>query len=198
MEINVNDIFIEFLEIAFHYLLFVYKIYPKEIFEDRKKYGASVKYSIHPQVNSYITNCLTSIKEVLIAGCLEKVAFCVLDADKIETHRCIFDALSVNADCTRNEDHYLIRCEQNLRAFFMKLSNSDAFTKPIPDGNSFTVMVHTTESAAVNLAKKPELEHFPLIEYEPSNDCIKTEYFILPIHTVNIDLFKAEVYLEHL
>lgn len=196
MEINPSDIFVEFLEIAFHYLLFINNIYPNEIFENRKKYGVGVKYSIHPAVNSHVTNCLTYVKELLSSGSLSKVIFAVLDQKGHEVRRFIFDTLTINYNCFQDQDHYLIQCEQSLRAFFLKLANSEVFSKPATEGNTFSIMIHTNESAAVNMAKTAKLEHFPFIEYKSSGGDSQDDYSITPIHTVNIDLFKVQIYAE--
>eukprot|EP00656_Telonema_subtile_P014176 TRINITY_DN17228_c0_g1_i3.p1 TRINITY_DN17228_c0_g1~~TRINITY_DN17228_c0_g1_i3.p1 ORF type:complete len:106 (+),score=24.72 TRINITY_DN17228_c0_g1_i3:75-392(+) len=54
--------FMDFLEVAFHTILFSRQIYPKEVFEKRKRYGIPVWMSRHPELNQYISDFIQSTR----------------------------------------------------------------------------------------------------------------------------------------
>lgn len=60
-----SDILLEFLEIGLHTVLYVRSLYPESIFVGRKLYGIPVHCSIHPQLNTFITECMKGIQVLL-------------------------------------------------------------------------------------------------------------------------------------
>lgn len=187
------NILLEFLEVAFHNILFVTDIYPKEIFENRKKYGAPVKYSIHPQVNEYIINCLGVIKELLTNGSLEKVVLAIISETQVEFQRFVFEVDNIQK--SPKEDPYLIQLEQSMRSFCLKLASMKSSLKPTPRNSTFSVQMHTIESTAVNLVGNAAMEHFPMIEKETSDNCITDR--IVPIVAINLNELFVQVYAEN-
>lgn len=187
------NILLEFLEVAFHNILFLTDVYPKEIFENRKKYGAPVKYSVHPQVNEYIINCLGVIKELFKSGSLQKVVLAIISETQMELQRFVFEVDDIQK--SSDEDPYLIKLEQSMRSFCLKLASMKSSLKDTPENSTFSIQMHTIESTAVNLVGNAAMEHFPMIEKEASNKS-KTDS-IVPIVAINLNDLFVQVYAEN-
>ncbi|CAK1540378.1 unnamed protein product [Leptosia nina] len=185
------DTTLEFLQIAFHNILYYASIYPISIFETRRKYSIVVYRSNHPEVNEYIDLCLKSIAECLHNGDLKRVEFAITSSDYEVLMKFVFD-LDKNDTHDETRDAYLVQAEQNMRAFCLKLTTlSDKFTD-LPEDRSFMIFLHTNESAAVAMAANPELESFPLVETE-----VETEFqHILPLRRFCVRNYNLDMYME--
>lgn len=53
----------EFLEVVFHSLLFIRRVYPAALFLQRSKWGVAAQRASHPEVESYISNALDLVLE---------------------------------------------------------------------------------------------------------------------------------------
>ena len=66
---DLRDIFVEFLEASVHHILASRLIYPSSIFKKRLfgpiQFGVPVMVSEHPDVNDFITDGLTGLREIL-------------------------------------------------------------------------------------------------------------------------------------
>lgn len=186
------DITIEFLAVAFHCILYYTSIYPKSIFENRKKYNIVVYRSIHPEVNQYIDLCLKTIGECLKCGQLNCVEFAVTDHEYKQLLKFVFQ-FDKNCYFDETTDAYLVQCEQNLRAFCLKLSSVSSNFKDLPEDCSFTIYIHTNESTAVCMATNPDLEEFPLVEVEEKQE--ETDK-IIPLRRFFIRSYAIDTYVE--
>ena len=74
------DLFLEFLEVAVHQILYHRKVYPHSIFERRTLYEIPVKQSRHPDLNEYICSTLDGAKPLLNASAADRVICCLVDA----------------------------------------------------------------------------------------------------------------------
>lgn len=192
MDVCFIDITIEFLSVAFHNILYYANVYPRAIFETRKKYNLVVYYSIHPEVNQYIELCLRSIAVCLKNEHLCRIDFSITDENYERLINFVFD-IEKNQYYDDTEDAYLVRAEQNLRAFGLKLASfSDKF-KILPENCSFSIFLHTNESAAVSMAVNPDLEDFPFVETE---ECVKETNRILPIRRFSLRSYNMDTYIE--
>ena len=63
-----SEVFVEFIEVLIHQILFLRDVYPRSIFEPRKKFGLPLQMSQHPWVNSYIASTLDSLKSLLLGS----------------------------------------------------------------------------------------------------------------------------------
>ncbi|XP_075977620.1 DNA polymerase zeta subunit 2 [Anticarsia gemmatalis] len=186
------DITTEFLCVAFHSILYYASVYPKSIFESRKKYNIVVYRSIHPEVNQYIDLCLKSIAECLKSNQLGCVEFAVTDSDYKPILKFVFQ-FDRNNYFNETTDAYLIQAEQNLRAFCLKLSSVSNNFKDLPEDVSFTIYVHTNESTAVSMAANPEFEDFPLVEVEEKQE--ETDK-IIPLRRFPVRNHFIDTYIE--
>ncbi|KAM0746393.1 DNA-binding protein [Meredithblackwellia eburnea MCA 4105] len=153
----------EFLETAFHTILYLRQIYPPDLFAKRKTYDTVLVYqSRHPTLNEYIGRIIEAIGEELAKGSLKKVALVIKEANLEEKplERFVFDFGWLFASENRpaeGEDwtpktNGLSRTdvEHNLRAFLLKLNAADSYLLPLPPppGVTFGVVIEMNDSAS--------------------------------------------------
>ncbi|KAG6441934.1 mitotic spindle assembly checkpoint protein MAD2B [Manduca sexta] len=186
------DVTIEFLAVAFHSILYYTSVYPESIFETRRKYNVVVYRSIHPEVNQYIDLCLKTVAECLKAGRLTRIEFAITDANYKTIYKFIFD-IEKNEHYEDTMDAYLIEIEQNLRAFCLKLPTLIERIRDLPEDCSFSIYIHTDESAAVSIACNADLEGFPMVEREEKQEeCDQ----IIPLRRISIRSYNLDTYIE--
>lgn len=189
------DILLEFLEVAIHNIIYIRHIYPSSIFERRKKYGVPVQMSIHPHLNEYITECLKTIKELLKKNEVRRVTVVFSDKHRTPVEIFVFDILDLNRNFQIESDPYLLRVEEAFRGFCLRLSVTGTQLKPLPEDSTFSVQIHTIETASVSLAEDHNFENFPWIEA----DLRETEVMepsIMPIKTMETGYVKLQMYVE--
>ncbi|KAI5455015.1 hypothetical protein NCC49_002290 [Naganishia albida] len=82
----------DFLEVAFHYILYLRGIYPRETFTKKKMYGVPVWQNRHPVVKGYIAGLLQSVTREMKRGILERIIFIIKSATTNQPlERFIFD-----------------------------------------------------------------------------------------------------------
>ena len=62
-----KSVFIEFVEVLIHQIIYLRKIYPESIYESRRKFNIPVKMSKHPWVNNYIEETLETLHKHLLS-----------------------------------------------------------------------------------------------------------------------------------
>lgn len=186
------DITTEFLSVAFHNILYYSSIYPNVIFESRKKYNIVVYTSVHPDINKYIENCLKMINECLKKEAITRVVFQITNTQNKPLIKFVFD-FEKNRDYDDTLDAYLVQCEQSMRAFCLSLGATAHNFKTLPEDASFSIQIHTNESAALSLAVDPSLEHFPMIEVEDRN--VETDY-VIPLRHFSIKEYNISTFIE--
>uniref|UniRef100_A0A2A4JVZ5 HORMA domain-containing protein n=1 Tax=Heliothis virescens TaxID=7102 RepID=A0A2A4JVZ5_HELVI len=186
------DITTEFLAVAFHNILYYSSVYPKSIFDMRKKYNIVVNHSIHPEVNQYINLCLKSISECLKTEQLTCVEFAVTDNEYRTLLKFVFQ-FNKNKNFDETGDAYLVQCEQNLRNFCLKLAAISNNFKRLPDDCSFSIYIHTNESNAVAISINPEFEEFPLVEVSEKQEVTDK---IIPLSRFPIRNYDLDTFVE--
>lgn len=175
-----SDILLEFLEVAFHNILYARNLYPKEIFTRKKIYGLGVQVSEHPELNAYLKEVLNSISELIKQDetSVRKITLCFYDENKTPVEQFVFDVGKLKTDLAV-EDPFFLKTEEALRTFCLKLSTSGSYLKPLPKKSTFSIQIHTHEAAHVALSENPKCENFPWIEAEEGMVDIK-EQTLLP------------------
>ncbi|XP_070561215.1 mitotic spindle assembly checkpoint protein MAD2B-like [Ptychodera flava] len=188
------DILCEFLEVAFHLILYIREVYPAGIFERRKKYNVPVQMSCHPEVNQYILNVLQSIKPLVEKDEIQQVALAILDKDQKPVERFVFEIAPVKEPSLKN-DSYLLRLEQSLRAFLLKLNVCDAMLEKNPQDSSFSVLVYTKAAGFVSMEDKQFIQDFPWMEADQRTYTMPDAKMV-PLKTMSSDLIKMQLYVE--
>lgn len=186
------DVTVEFVAVAFHNILYQAAIYPPSVFETRRKYSIVVYHSIHPEINQYIELCLKSIAECLKNNQLSRVEFALTNVKYEPLIKFVFD-IDRNYEFDETSDAYLVQCEQNIRAFCLKLSSMSDKFKDLPQDCSFSIYLHTNESTAVAIANNPDLESFPLVEVQKKHEDADN---IVPIRRFTVRSYNIDTYVE--
>lgn len=187
------DVAVEFLEVAFHSILYFRNVYPKVIFCLRKKYQIPVHVSRHPEVNSYVNECLKTIKKLLEEDGVKRVALIIIGEDEEPLEKYCFDFEEPDR---MERDYYFVKTEEVFRDYLLKLSVADFEREnKFEGGQSFRVEIVTKENCSVRLNDNPDQDHFPWIESESGEDMM-TDFRIFPIKTLNTFDMKLNMYVE--
>uniref|UniRef100_T1ISE2 HORMA domain-containing protein n=1 Tax=Strigamia maritima TaxID=126957 RepID=T1ISE2_STRMM len=190
------DIFIEFLEVAIHSILYKRQLYPQNIFEKRKKYDIPVYISTHQAINKYIQDTLDAIKLLLKIN-LEKISVVIANKDHKPLEKFVFEIdLQRNFNC-QLDDSYLLRLEKSIREFCFKLNVCDASLTRLPPECYFMIQVHTDESAAASMEVESAQNflEFPWVEADPLQTTVNKAH-ILPLKFMDHEIFKMQLYVE--
>ncbi|XP_077425825.1 mitotic spindle assembly checkpoint protein MAD2B isoform X1 [Vanacampus margaritifer] len=185
----VADILCEFLEVAIHLILYVREVYPSGIFQKRKKYNVPVQMSCHPELNQYIQDTLHCIKPLIEKNDAEKVVVVIMDKEHNPVERFVFE-ISQPPLLSISSDTLLSHVEQLLRAFILKISVCDAVLNNNPPECSFTVLVHTRNSAARNMEKVQVIKDFPWIVAD-EQEVHMQEPRLIPLKSLTSDIVKV-------
>ncbi|KAK3581331.1 hypothetical protein CHS0354_016174 [Potamilus streckersoni] len=187
------DIFAEFFEVALHCILYTRRLYPAGVFERRKKYNIPVQICFHPEVSQYVANVVDSVKQLMEQKEMEKVVVVVFNKQLQPVERYIFEVVSPGKK--NSEDRFLYQLEQALRAFLLKLNVCDSLLSSLPEDNTWTVQVHTKNSAAERLHDYQIVQDFPWVLADSSETELPTPTLI-PLKAVDSDLIKMQLYVE--
>lgn len=188
------DILSEFLEVAIHSILYVRHIYPSGIFVRRKKYNVPVQVSCHPGVTTYIQDTVTSLRPLISSGELEKVVIVISNSKHQPMERFVFEIAPVTSPSLDN-DSYLLRLEQSLRAFMLKLNVCEAMLSPLPKDCSWSMQIHTKESAAEYLQNPASLQDFSWVEADKQQTSLADPQLV-PIKATSTDIIQMQLYAE--
>ncbi|XP_015604793.1 mitotic spindle assembly checkpoint protein MAD2B-like isoform X1 [Cephus cinctus] len=158
------DIYMEFLEVAFHNILFHRKLYPEAVFKKSKVYGTEVHMITHPDVKTYLKKVLIGIYEALTTGedNVKFVSLVISDVHEKPIEKYVFSFQSA-AGNSFNDDPYFLQTEEALRAFCLKLSTCHTYLKPIPTDATFKVVVTVRQATHIALNENRKCQEFPWI-----------------------------------
>ncbi|KAH7045429.1 hypothetical protein BKA57DRAFT_494287 [Linnemannia elongata] len=85
------DVIAEFLEVAFHMIIFVRGIYPPELFESTQKYSCPIKTARHPGLKAYIQQIVHSLRTELLKDTIHRICVVTLDSSTRPVDRFVFE-----------------------------------------------------------------------------------------------------------
>jgi hypothetical protein len=87
------EVMLGFLEAAIHTILYTRRVYPPELFEQRRKYNVPVRMARHPALRDYIASLLTSeqLGYWLQQGLVEQLVLAILAPDGQPLERFVFE-----------------------------------------------------------------------------------------------------------
>ncbi|OWF46718.1 mitotic spindle assembly checkpoint protein MAD2B-like isoform X2 [Mizuhopecten yessoensis] len=188
------DVLCEFLEVSIHSILYLRDLYPRGVFEKRKKYNVPVQMCLHPDVCKYVVNIVDSVHRLNQLNQVEKIAMVILGPDHRPLERFVIE-IGRHSDNMKGDDRYLYQLEQSLRAFLLKLNVSDALLQPLPKDCTWAIQVETTESAADSINDKQMVQGFPWVEAE-GRETTLDEPNIIPLRAVTSDFIKMQMFVE--
>ncbi|XP_046343412.1 mitotic spindle assembly checkpoint protein MAD2B-like [Haliotis cracherodii] len=202
-----SDVLSEFLEVAVHCILYNRGLYPAGVFVKRKKYNVPVQMCLHPEVKEYVIHVVDGVRWLLEQGEVETVAIVVLRADNSPLERFVFEIADTHSTRSKT-DEYLFQLEQSLRAFLLKLNICDSVLQPLPEDCTWTVHIHTRESAAQKLDEKQVIKvpgrfeeilhsrpNFPWVEADEKQQKMEDSKLV-PLKSMKSDFFKMQLFVE--
>eukprot|EP01116_Phalansterium_solitarium_P005235 TRINITY_DN16691_c0_g1_i1.p1 TRINITY_DN16691_c0_g1~~TRINITY_DN16691_c0_g1_i1.p1 ORF type:complete len:245 (+),score=68.78 TRINITY_DN16691_c0_g1_i1:121-855(+) len=135
------DVLCEFFEVVVHSILFVRDLYPKAVFERRRKYNLPVMMSRSPELNEYIVEVVASLRPWLEKSLIER--FGVVIADKLGEPLERFMIECAPARATGPRAATLADIEAGLRGCLLRLNAADALFEPNPPGCQFSIVAYT-------------------------------------------------------
>ena len=195
---STTAILCDFMEIAFHTILYTRRIYPPEIFERRRKFGIPVHLSRHPDLSKYLVDVVCGIQSWLEADTLQKVVLAVLGPQNQDNNTpSVIERFVFNLTLSREQEQagqrlnltQIQQLEEKLRASLLKLQVCDAKVPALPLGSTFTVLLYTDTD------DQSKQDWFAIEERELVE--VPRELYHIPIKSVNTDLFQIQIHMEN-
>ncbi|XP_067041416.1 mitotic spindle assembly checkpoint protein MAD2B-like isoform X2 [Acropora muricata] len=162
----------EFLEVAFHLILYVREVYPSVVFERRKKYNVPVQ------------------------GDVQRVSLVISDKKFQPIERFVFEIGNLEETSrVQSDDNFLLHTEKSLRGFLLKINSCDALLQPIPPGCVFSILVYTKESSYLKLQEDRRAQEFPWVQAEEANEMGK-ETVMVPLKSTSSGVVKMQLFVE--
>ncbi|XP_064383134.1 mitotic spindle assembly checkpoint protein MAD2B-like isoform X1 [Halichondria panicea] len=202
-----SNILCEFLEVAFHLILYIREIYPPVLFERRRKYNVPVYMCVHPELCQYLRDVLTGLLPLMKEGKMEEMWLSVQNKEHKVVEKFVFELRGLDNEALSNDAH-LLQLERDLRAILLKISVCDALLSPIPPGKShphpshphththihtdctFSVQVQTTLRSAEAMEHQQAVKEFPWVTADPID---LTEATVVPLKTVSSSLLQMQL-----
>uniref|UniRef100_H3BIS4 Mitotic spindle assembly checkpoint protein MAD2B n=1 Tax=Latimeria chalumnae TaxID=7897 RepID=H3BIS4_LATCH len=150
--------------------------------------------SCHPELNQYIQDTLHCIKPLIEKNDAEKVVVVIMDKEHHPVERFVFE-ISQPPLLSISSESLLSHMEQLLRAFLLKISVCDAILDSNPPGCTFTVLVHTRESATRNMEKIQVIKDFPWIIAD-EQEVHMQDPRLIPLKSMTSDILKQKLYVS--
>lgn len=145
------DLFIEAVEAAVHSILFVRGVYPKNTFERRQMYGASVFQSRHPALCDYVGSVLANARPLFLEGAAERIVVFIMKGAEEVIEQYVFEVTQLGAAVGEavcdsvDEDTLLYDTESQLRDLLLRTLALGWQLGPITGGVCFQMRVHLRE-----------------------------------------------------
>uniref|UniRef100_A0A0B6ZSV9 HORMA domain-containing protein n=1 Tax=Arion vulgaris TaxID=1028688 RepID=A0A0B6ZSV9_9EUPU len=189
------DILAEFIEVAIHCILYNRNLYPQGVFEKRVKYNVPVQMCLHPDVCSYISCIIDSLKSLMSKGRIDKISVIILqEQTNAPIERFVLEIGDIR-ERWKETDPHLFQVEQSLRGFLLKLNISDALLQPAAKGTTWTVHAHTMDSTLAAVEEQLIQKDFPWTEAEEKQRIIENAK-IVPVRSMTSDIFNLQLYVE--
>ncbi|XP_068702027.1 mitotic spindle assembly checkpoint protein MAD2B-like isoform X1 [Montipora capricornis] len=186
----------EFLEVAFHLVLYVREVYPSVVFERRKKYNVPVQMCSHPDLNQYILDVLQTMRPLLEKGEVQRVSLVISDKKFQPIERFVFEIGSAEGTSKmQTDDNFLLHTERSLRGFLLKINSCDALLQPLPPGCTFSILVYTKESSFLKLQEDRKAQEFPWVQADEGIEKGR-ESVMIPLKSTTSGVVKMQLFVE--
>mmetsp|Transcript_19289 Transcript_19289/g.53779 ORF Transcript_19289/g.53779 Transcript_19289/m.53779 type:complete len:200 (+) Transcript_19289:93-692(+) len=131
-----------FLEAWVHQIIYLRGLYSSELFERNKLFGIAVHKSRHPQLNSYISDLIDSLRNAIASREVEKLVVVIFDPSDRVVERFV---VTLNL-LTAPEGHSFsaVALDRSLKDCLLKLQFSDAALPPLPGGCRFEIAAYSS------------------------------------------------------
>lgn len=188
---DVHNVLSEFLELAVHNILYQKKLYPDSIFVPKRKYGIVVHQCIHPDVNSYINNCLKAANYHLKKNQLKNFSV-LFESDCKLVEKFVFEISSSGNGV--ESDPYFLELEKHLRNFCLKLHAFNAYPVSLPEDSTFAIEIGTTKLSCLEFNDNHIFEDFPWTYSDEEHFLENPE--IAPLQSFSCKSLNMHIYVE--
>jgi len=167
----------EFLEVAFHQILYLRNVYPEDLFEQRKKFNVKVMASRHPVLTSYIGQVISQSMEEVVKGLAKKLILAIQDSSTMPHRPCEHFAFNLQylvdpITTFENDADRDIRpiaaygsqadAELHIRAFLMKLNTCNAHLgNPVKQDLTWTTFLELNDTTKEPLSEQSKKNDLP-------------------------------------
>ncbi|KAL0590131.1 hypothetical protein ABG067_001771 [Albugo candida] len=154
-----TEIILQFMEVALHEFLYVWKVYPEDAFELRSMYQLPVHMCRHPQLSNYLFSILTGCRPWIQSGQLRRFSVHLLSERRAVLRVMHFEPNWRNSSSQSKEaNQVLIHLEEEFRATLIAIA-ATPHTRSLEDTegsvHTFQVLAETTE----NNERKVDIEY---------------------------------------
>ncbi|KWU47452.1 DNA-binding protein [Rhodotorula sp. JG-1b] len=171
----------DFLETAFHTVLYIRQVYPPVLFQQVRKYGCPVWQCRADPVCEYLGRVINCIEEELEKGSIRRVMLVVREATPEATplERFVFDLewYIKEQDMPKDGPDFVPatngvarkHVDDLFRAGMVKLNMSTSYLKPIPSDTplTFAVLLEMAKDAPMPMSKAAQAGDIP-VEWIPA------------------------------
>ncbi|GAA5927957.1 uncharacterized protein JCM15063_006043 [Sporobolomyces koalae] len=205
----------EYLEVAFHLVLYLREVYPAGLFRQVKKYESPVWQSRNPALTEYLGRILECIEEEMLKGTVRRAVLVVKESNPTETplERYVFDfewliphdQIPLDGSDFTPAAKGLARPDVDdlFRACLRKLNGSTAYLKKLPPETTFAVVLEMADHAPPPQSKAAQRgdypsEWFPAESRQTSERQQDPEYesTISPVHGVRLGMLSMDIRVE--
>ena len=176
---------LEYLEVAFHNILFAREVYPVELFERRRKYGVAVRMSRHPKLNCYIHSVVRGLRQWLDTCTLERVSLVIFDSKRRAIEEFSFDMAFKNLVSSRNFNDVS-------DAFSASLTKMELLDLPTPEKDcTFQIFAYAPPLDNNNSNRQSRAPWIAATDEETCNR--KSGTVLIPVKSIQDDEFRMQV-----
>lgn len=189
----------EFLEVAWHQLLYIRDLYPASVFARRRIYGISVKMCLHPEVVDYIVKVLETVRLCVERREVKTVVMVVKNSSGLVLEQYVFETGVVTETLATAgdgfQDTYLLELESSLRTALLRLITYATERPRLEEGCSFAILIKTQRDTSEKLAVQSMVKVEPMLWIEAEeNQRSPGESTMFPVHSlasqhVNLQIF---------
>nr|CCA15574.1 conserved hypothetical protein [Albugo laibachii Nc14] len=145
-----TDIILQFLEVALHEFLYVWKVYPEDAFELRSMYRLPVHMCRHPQLSDYLFSILIGCRQWIQTGHLKCLSVHLLSHGNTVLRVMHFESNWIHSSSqSKEDDQILVHLEDEFRATLIAIA-ATAHSCPLDDTegsvHTFRVLAETAEN----------------------------------------------------
>lgn len=150
-----KSILTEFIEIYVNQIIYIRKVYPRQIFQKRKAFCLPVNKSIYPPLNEYVQKSLICSQHLIGTKELKRVEILIYDDNG--THESYM--MNFLEDFLIDESDLMI-LQENFRQSLCELEIKCKVLNEIKQPSKFKILLHTKERAYQKLCNDSTYQDF--------------------------------------
>uniref|UniRef100_A0A8D8YPA4 Mitotic spindle assembly checkpoint protein MAD2B n=2 Tax=Cacopsylla melanoneura TaxID=428564 RepID=A0A8D8YPA4_9HEMI len=193
-------LWLEFLEVAIHNILYYTNLYPRNIFDLKKKYNVPIHVINHAGLNQYIENVLNAVNFLAKKDQLNQVQLQISDEKDNPLQSYVFKIIRLQNEAQELEtstDPFLVRMENAFQAFLVKLSTTTrSEMSALPENSQFELVLQLKDCYFVSNDEGDD-QNFQKYQWtSQENAFAPKDSRIIPLEAVNTSFMEMEMYIE--